>query len=311
MIIHCNNCGTQLNPIYNFCPFCGSEAPKKTIVGKLKEEKIEDGIFCSHCKVKNLKEALYCSSCGEHLYQKPKSKNLYCPKCGEKNSITARHCFNCNLYFPDWFGMKGEIADRLGYQGNLILLEKMTDTYYHFYIQKRVTLGRTSQNDIVIPCDWVSSKHCSFDIDKGKLSDLKSQNGTYINRNKDKIKTVAIHQILEFNIADSFTFSVIQSKNLFAFRLTAVLDEKECRKVSNFKEIQELRKHYFILVSGDDDILIRKMDGKIVDEVESSHDYYKINTINLKYYYSEFSKNIEEQLILKKYNKLPINWKIL
>jgi len=311
MTFHCENCGTKINPYYNFCPFCGSQAPQKTVVHKSKEEHIKDGIFCSYCKIKNLKDALYCSSCGESLFQKPTSKHLYCPQCGEKNSISAKHCFNCNLSLPDWFSMKGEIATRLGYQGNLILLEKMTDVYYHFYIQKKVTIGRVKDNDIIIPCEWISSRHCSFDLESGKLIDQDSSNGTFINRSKDKISSISIQQINEFNIADAFTFSVVQSKNLFIFRLTSVLDEKECKKASNFKEISELRKHYFILVFGDDEILIRKMDGKIIDETESSQDYYRIALINKKYYYTEFSKNIDKQLILKKFNKLPVNWKIL
>lgn len=311
MTFHCENCGTIINPHYNFCPFCGSQAPQKTVVLKSKEEYIKEGFFCLYCKVKNLRDALYCSSCGESLFKKPSNKHLYCPQCGEKNSIAAKHCFSCVLSLPDWFSMRGEIADRLGYQGNLVLLEKMTDMHYNFYMQKKVTMGRAKDNDIIIPCEWVSSRHCSFDLKSGKLVDQDSSNGTFINRSKERISSMLIPQIHEFNIADSFTFTVIQLKNLCVIRLTAVLDEKECKKVSNFTKITELRKYYYIFVLGDDEILIRKMDGKIVNETESTQDYYRIAIINKKYYYTEFSKMIEKQLILKKFNKLPVNWKIM
>jgi hypothetical protein len=55
----------------------------------------------------------------------------------------------------------------------------------HVYLQKdRTTLGRASDNDIVLENMVVSGHHCAFDL-KGLadvfIEDLKSTNGTYIN----------------------------------------------------------------------------------------------------------------------------------
>lgn len=325
MIIHCNNCNNELHPTYLFCPFCGSEAPKKTIVGKIIEEKIKTPIFCPHCKKENLQQALFCSSCGEDLYSLPKGDFQYCPYCGEKNRTNARYCFKCSKNFANWYDMQADVADKLGHFGDLSLYETMTETYYNFITQGKITIGRLEDNDICIPCQWVSGKHCSFDISNQKLIDLNSANGTFINRSDNPIKNVTFSQTGEFNLASVFTFTVIKTKALFIFRLTAVLDEKECERVGNIQKINELRKHYFILVNGNDKIYIRKLDGKIITDPASSEikkiaasrrarnmdDFYTINIKNQKYYFSELTKNIENKLILKIHNNIPVNWKIL
>ena len=311
MIIHCNNCGSKLHQTYLFCPFCGRETPRRTIVGKIIKEEIKTPIFCPHCKKENLQNALFCSSCGKDIYKRPDSEFQYCPYCGEKNRINARHCFNCVKNFNDWYDMKGDVADKLGYSGDFSLYEKMTKTYYNFYTKKNITIGRTEENDICIPCQWVSAKHCVFNLSKQRFIDLDSSNGTFINRNDKEIKTVTLNQIGEFNLAGTFTFTVIKTKSLFIFRLTAVLDENECDKVGNIQKINQLRNHYFILVNGNDKIYIRKLDGKIITDPENINDFYSIDIVENKYYFTEYSKNIEKELILKQGNKLPENWETL
>jgi len=311
MITHCNNCGSELHSTYLFCPFCGEETPKRTIIGKIIEEKIKTPIFCPHCKKENLQNALFCSSCGEGLYNRPQDKFQYCPYCGEKNRSNTRHCFNCAKNFNDWYDMQGAVAEKLGYSGDFSLYEKMTETYYNFYTKGNITIGRSEENDICIPCQWVSAKHCKFNISNQKFTDLNSSNGTFINRSDEKIKTVTFTQTGEFNLAGVFTFTVIKTKFLFIFRLTAVLDEKECEKVGNIQKINQLRNHYFILVNGNDNIYIRKLDGEIITDTENMKDVYCISIKNKKYYFSELSKNIENKLILKTHNNFPVNWEII
>lgn len=311
MILHCNNCGTEIHPLCNFCPFCGVVAPRKTITMSVHKEKITEGTYCTHCQELNLKEALYCSACGKSIYKRPTGKVLYCLQCCEKNSANAKHCCNCGLFLDDWFQMKGKIAERLGLSGNVTLQETMTDTTYHLITQKLISVGRNPQNDIVIPSEWVSSKHCRFDLTKKKLVDLGSTNGTFVNRNKERIHAIPLSQISELNVADSFTFSVIQTSNIFIIRLTAILEEKNGQKILNVEECERLRRCYFILILGDGEILVRKMDGKIVTEREPSQDYCIIKVFKGKYYFTDLAQDIEDQLILKKYNNLSVNWKVL
>ncbi|MEA3499910.1 MAG: zinc ribbon domain-containing protein [Candidatus Marinimicrobia bacterium] len=310
MILHCNNCGRKLHPAYIFCPFCGEEAPMRTIVGEISEEKIKNPIFCPHCKKENLENALFCSSCGNDIYNRPKSEFQYCPYCGEKNRSNARHCFNCVNKFNDWYDKKGKIADKLGISGELSLYEKMNKIHYHFFFDGKITIGKDEKNKISIPCDWISKQHCEFDIKKQKFVDLDSTNGSFINRSDKNVKEKKFSGIDEFNIAGAFTFSVIKSGSFFAFRLSAVIDEKSCKEVGDIQRINSLRNHYFILINGNDKIFIRKQDGRIIANPEKINEFYSIEIQDRKFYYSEISKNIEDELILKDRNILPVNWEM-
>ena len=311
MTISCINCSEILHSSYNFCPYCGYEAPRGTIVGKIAEQKIDDPIFCPVCKKENLQLALYCSGCGEPMYQKPSTSSYFCPQCGKKIPLAARYCFSCKLNIQEWFAQEGKIAEKLGWTGDLTLYEKMNEFYYHFKVSNKTTVGREHDNDVVMPCEWVSVHHCVFDNDKNELVDLESSNGTFINRSDKRIQKVKFGNIDEFNIASTFTYTVHKQKNLFAFRLTAILDENECKKVSDFKEVNEQRKHFYILISGDDSLHIRKFDGKIIFEVEKPEDVYSFTIKKNFFYYSDYSKDIKNQLIMKTKNKMPANWQII
>ena len=310
MSIHCSNCSSMLHASYQFCPYCGYEAPRVTIVGKIAEQKIDDPIFCPVCKNENLQLALYCSDCGESMYQKPTTSSYFCPQCGKKIPLSARYCFSCKQNINTWFTREGKIAEKLGWTGDLTLYEKMNEFYYHFIVSDKIKMGRKSDNDIVMPCDWVSGHHCEFYIAKNELVDLKSSNGTFINRSNKMVQKVKFGNINEFNIADSLTFSVHKQENLFIFRLTAILEEKDCKAVSDIKKLDKLRKHYYILISGNDRVHIRKFDGKIISDVEKAEDVYTFTFKNKYLYYSDFSKNIENKLIMKMHNQLPGNWEI-
>ena len=308
MKMFCQFCSEELHPTYKFCPYCGGEAPRGTIVGKLTEEIIEEPIYCPHCKKENIQEALYCSDCGESIYQKPSTTTYFCPDCGTKIPTSTRHCFSCKLHIEKWFAQEGKVAEKLGWKGDLDLYEKMNEFYYHFILKDSLSLGRGNDNDIVLLCEWVSRDHCVFNNKKKEMIDLESANGTFINRNDKRVKQVKFGNIDEFNIAGVFTYTVHKSKNIFAFCLTAILDEKECRQVSDIKELNAQRKHYYILVSGDDSLHIRKFDGKIIEEIEKLEDVYSFTTNEGYLYYTDHSKDINKKLIMANKNQLPANW---
>ena len=308
MNFKCNQCGAELHPLDNFCSTCGAEAPRKTVFVEVKKAKIVNPIYCHVCKTKNNKNALYCSECGEQIYKKTQAKQIYCPNCGEKNSSDAKLCFNCSLSFNDWFSMRGDVAKNLGLKGELRITEKMTGVSYYFINQPKMSMGRNADNDIVIPCNWISGKHCVMDLESKKLIDVGSTNGTFINRKPDRIKTVSLHLVSEFNIAGSFTFKITKGDNFFAFRLGAILDEDECRRNGDGNAFDKLRKIYFISVNGDCEIQMRKLDGHIDTELKPNQDYYKIKIKNGFYYYSDESRGISEQLVFKDIFNLPKNW---
>ena len=309
MSLHCSKCGKEISNSVNFCPHCGAEAPRCTILaGKEEKEIIDNPRYCPECGKQNIAEALYCSDCGVPVFDKPKQEIVYCGKCGKKNSSKDDICIGCGMVFDDWFGMKGEIARKLGYTGNLTLTEKMTGKTYYFLNQKFFTIGRADDNDLVIPCSWVSGHHCKFDLQNNKFIDT-SSNGTFINRQPEHITDVPASYVNEFNLAGSFTFQVIKSENHFVFHLGAILDEDECRKHGDGLAFDKLRKEYFILYKGDFKVNIQKFDGLILNRLKTDSDYYTISVENGRYYYSDKKRQIKNKLILKELNHLPDNWK--
>jgi predicted RNA-binding Zn-ribbon protein involved in translation (DUF1610 family) len=311
MKIYCSNCAKQLQASYIYCPYCGQEAPKKTIIGKMKPGNIENPIYCPECQSKNIENAVYCSQCGKFLFKKPKAETFFCPTCGEKNRSANKFCINCDYNLKDWFKQQGAVAEKFGYYGDLTLYEKMTEFYYHFIMSDSLSMGRSKNNNIIIPCKLVSSEHCLFNLKKEQLQDLNSTNGTFINRDATKIDKVKFGSIDEFNIAGSFTFMVFKTKNFFIFRLTAILDIEEYKNVSDMRRLDELRNHFYILVTGNDSVDIRKFDGKIFTKPMPNEERYTIEVKNKYYYFSDSSKNIKNNLIMPTNMNLPRNWKII
>ena len=310
MIIYCMKCASELDPFDNFCPFCGAEAPRRTILPDLNPRQISAGIYCPHCLHINLSEALFCASCGKHLYQLPPQTMMHCPVCGIKNKTTAGYCQACKLKFADWFSTKSELAKKLGYRGSFTLHETMTDLHYHFLTKEEVHLGRNEDNDIHLPSSWVTGRHCTLHRKKWQLLDKESTNGTFANRSAERISKMRLDDMHEFNIAGVFTFKVYASLKIFVCRLTAVLDEKEIKRMGHLTAINELRRHYFILAGGDGILTIRKMDGEVIGTGDDPLEFFTIEMRQGYYYFSDEDRELKQQILLKKYNNLPVSWKI-
>jgi len=206
--------------------------------------------------------------------------------------------------------MKGEVAAKLGLQGNMILKEKMTGYTYHFLSADKFSIGHKADNDMTIPCSWVSGKHCHFDFKKKRLIDS-STNGTFINRKPDHIKSEPLEFISEFNIAGSFTFPIVKMENLYVFHLGAIIDEKECRRNGDGAAFDKLRKTYYIFYRGDFELNIQKLDGYIGETLKLHSKYYKFKSIDGYYYYSDKDRDIDNALIMKEFCNLSGNWAII
>ena len=314
MIIYCDRCRNEVHALSSYCFYCGSIAPAKTVVGEFKEVGFKNGIFCSSCGRSNPEDAAFCGRCSESLFTKPAGTAVFCPTCGEKNAANATGCSCCRALFVDWYTMRGAAATKLGFNDALTIKEKMTGISYHFINadgKDGITIGRTPANDIVIPCNFVSSSHCRIDAKNKKLIDLDSGNGIYINRSPEPVQQAGFFETNEFNVAGSFTFNIVKSNTVFIFRLMAILDEEECNKNGDPAGYELLRKQYYIVFFGDQEVLIRKQDGYIEAEKNLQHDYFSVKIENGFYYYSDAGREIEDRLMFRKASNWPVNWERL
>ena len=305
MNIHCASCGAEMDIASNYCPSCGAEAPRFTLGPGVTRELLTIGYHCVACGELNRAEAQYCSMCGKHMFRRPTEKALFCPKCAAKNPAQANFCYQCNLTLSDWFDRKGPVAEEFGHTGSLVLHDKLTDVYYHFVADPSFSIGRDPVNPLSIPCKLLSGQHCTIDLKAKRLSDRGSTNGTYINRKPDRVTSVPLDAVDELNIGGTFTFTVVRPGQLFGIRLTAVLEDELCARCTHRAACEDTRKRYFVFLTGEGEVLIRKQDGKIVPSLESRHSHLVVRVENGKYYLTDRERNMERVLIMKKGNILP------
>lgn len=306
----CETCGGEVESLHSYCTTCGAQAPMKTLMGDFSEPEYVSPVYCCRCGKAAAKGSGHCGWCGIDLYKKERGSSPYCPWCGEKIGKDARLCSSCRGSMGQWFAMKGTVAEALGYRGEFVMKEKMTGLTYHFRPGVGVTIGRSPDNDISIICAWVSSRHAGIDGPKGALEDLSSTNGTYINRNPERIGRVSLHEVREFNISGNFTFTLEKGTGLFAFRLTAILDEEACVKNGDSACFEALRNRYTILIEGDPTFYIRKLDGHFTVTPDLTHDHYKIEVSKGCYHYSDEKRGIKSLLLKRSRDNWPVNWAI-
>jgi len=305
---YCMKCSGSLDPFYNYCPYCGYEAPRGTIMPDAQPQELTEGIYCVHCGKLNVKDGLFCSDCGKHLYEKPEASPCICPRCAKPNNLDAVYCYKCSENLTDWFAMCGNIAKELGWRGSFVMHETLNDLYYHFIRKDTITLGRSENNDIVLPSGWVSGSHCLIDLKHWKIRDDGSTNGTFTNHKSDRVKKRSLDLVNEFNIAGVFTFTALKKGRLFIIRLTAILDQEGLKREGRIDEFNELRKHYYILIAGKGKIDIRKMDGEILSAGDEQMEYFTVDVQPDSVFFTDTDRDIKDKLLLKKYNNLPVNW---
>ena len=283
-----------------------------TSVEMAKEISIKNPIFCPACGETIHQESLYCSWCGKAVHRFITEEHSFCPQCGLKNSPQSKVCYSCSFSFSNWRAMEGKAAELIGWHGNIDLYESYNNITYRIISDDELGIGRDEENAVYIPCDYVSAKHCSIDVVKQKLVDLDSENGTFANRVNEKIETLLIPHISEFNIAGLFTFKVHKNKQAFIFRLGSILDKDDVEKHIDLVVLDNLLSSYFIVPRGDCEILVRKIDGAIATEVPPEEKYWQLKIQGGYYYITDHSTDHQKLLILKEHNQywLPKNWKV-
>lgn len=94
-----------------------------------------------------------------------------------------------------------------------------------------ISLGRLSSNDIVVHDLLVSRQHCVIrrsDGEQHTIEDLNSSNGTYVNGERVRIKSLKEDSLIEIGVSQ-FLFTVRNAEELIAPRQSLVV----ARNVSN------------------------------------------------------------------------------
>jgi len=311
MNVYCDRCGRTLHPDHLFCPSCGAQAPRGTRIGDSPPEQIDKPVYCPTCGHPCPEEALFCTSCGAGIFHRPAAgSTIHCPSCGAGNSSTARVCQRCGLSLEAWFQRKGAAARQLGVTAPFSLLETYNGVTYRFLDGTPLFFGRNPGNGVIVPCAFVSGRHLELDPAGNSLNDPGSTNGTYINRSPERITSVPLDIVSEFNLAGYFTFTIVRAEGLLAFRLSAILEEEECRGNGNGPAFDSLRKVWFIYMTDGASMLAGKTDGKAAAAAKQEEVYWKIEKIDGYHYFSDPDEDITSLLIQKGGAELPVNWKI-
>lgn len=307
MKIFCENCSKEIDALDLYCAYCGKNSPSKTVLATEYED-YKEGHYCPACGKKGPKDGLFCGGCGKSMFEIPQNE-MFCPSCKERNRSSSNTCFSCRLSFSNWFQLKGEAAEKAGYKGELLIKEKMNGIKYNFILKDFFKIGRNKDNDMIIPCGFVSGNHLMIDMKSKILRDFQSSNNTYINRSPEPVGEVELNLVNELAVAGLFVFTIIKKENAFILRLTAILDEEECIANGDKEGFERLRKEYFILVSGKkESFYIRKEDGKIKAQPDKNREFYKIEFDNGYYYYSDKDRGYDNQLLFKTKDNWPVNW---
>ncbi len=304
---YCEHCAEKIDVLDLYCAYCGNPASSKT-VPDVPGEDYENGHYCPSCAKKGPEDGRYCGKCGKSMFEKPDNK-MFCPFCGEQNRASSNICFSCMFSFENWYRLRGQAAEKVGYKGELSIKEKMTGIKYHFVERDFFRLGRNKDNDIVIPCDFVSGNHLLLDMKNYILRDFQSTNKTCINRSPEPVSECELGLVRELAVAGCFVFKITKMENAFVLRLTAIVDEKECIENGDEDAFEKLRKEYFILMEKKtQSFFIRKEDGKIKTKPDRNREFYKIEYDHGYYYYSDKNRNFNNQILFKTLDTWPKNW---
>jgi len=321
MILRCNQCGYQMSEMANFCSACGASAPQVTRLHSTQQRQDEPPILkplhCPSCCEMNETGHLYCRACGASLFNIPIKSRPYCPICGKQNDSDAKLCYHCGESFEQWKRLTGETARKVGYQGPLKIKEKMTDQNYIVPSENVITIGRSQQNTVKIPCNFISKNHCELNFFTGKLHDLESSNGSYIPE-AGKISSYPLPLVQEFNLSGLFTFRLIQMPSATLLYLAHILEWTDVLKNlppnTSPEYFNTLKKAVWIIAQADFQLHIRKVDGRIVQQIVPGEDYYSLIKQEGFFYVHTGAKGKgpEKKLILKRFNEfwLPPNWQV-
>jgi pSer/pThr/pTyr-binding forkhead associated (FHA) protein len=133
---------------------------------------------------------------------------VFCTRCGHPNKDGARYCANCGAALQDETTLaltpveaEGEAPtefpfpeDELGAGQALLLVKHGPNAGSTFLIEQDATsIGRDPKSDVFLDDVTVSRKHAELRRTSGAFTihDLGSLNGTYVNRERVEMTTLA------------------------------------------------------------------------------------------------------------------------
>lgn len=320
MTIHCDQCGLTLSPTAGFCPVCGSEAPRVTLPAQtekaVESSPLQNPRYCPTCSELNELGHLFCQACGAKLLAQSAGEHSYCPVCGKKNNADAKRCYHCSYSLEDWWHQRGKVAEEFGLQGSFTLRETMTNTFFHYRAMDQLTFGRSEENDVTLPCMFISKCHCAISVNDNLLEDLESANGTYT-REEGQVTSIPLALVQEFNLAGIFTFRLFRQGRAMFLYLADILEKKEILRNmvrgTNPDYFDHLQRHFWLL-GNHFHLHIRKIDSQPFFKPLANEDYYQLNNENGFFYLQGGTgSSSASKLLLKAHNRfwLPRNWQVI
>ena len=149
----------------------------------------------------------------------------------------------------------------------IILIDNFTLQNYIFLNKPIITIGRSDDNDIVLPIEWISGHHCIINLETEEIYDLESTNGTFINNIKtsksDLISTYSI------DISNIFSFDLFINEDSYTIKFSHIKQKSASIKPELTSELQATS---FILSNSHSNIFINPVSGRVLSKSESNID---------------------------------------
>ncbi|MCB5249553.1 MAG: FHA domain-containing protein [Candidatus Cloacimonadales bacterium] len=192
----------------------------------------------------------------------------------------------------------GELSDEKTTCAKLIILDQYTMKNYVVFCKDIISIGRDDDNDIVIPCDWISANHCEIMPRKAALIDKDSTNGTFIDMSTKHISEAGFASFKHFNLAGAFEFSLEQFATndklqaSYLMKLNRVTD-LEVFKDSQLRDlVQSLFNTDFVFLSEHDKLCLSKESGQLSNCINVDEQSLIIETVNRQYVLSDDTQGI-------------------
>jgi len=112
----------------------------------------------------------------------------------------------------------GELSDEKTTCAKLIILDQYTMKNYVVFCKDIISIGRDDDNDIVIPCDWISANHCEIMPRKAALIDKDSTNGTFIDMSTKHISEAGFASFKHLIWQEHLSFRLNSLQQMINFR---------------------------------------------------------------------------------------------
>jgi hypothetical protein len=145
----------------------------------------------------------------------------------------------------------------------LVLMDRYSPRNLVVFLQDRVTIGRATDNDIVLDSEWVSGHHAELDFVRQTLTDLGSTNGTFLDGHSETAKEAFLTRFDTFDLAHSLQFRIRFIGRALHFFLDRVVDNSLSGK--HKESLDALRATEFLYLPDGTGFSLDRDSGRISD----------------------------------------------